>query len=132
MAISNRILSVFLFVCCLFSCSKDDDISLTDESLIGRWNVTESYADPGDGSGKWRVVSKNDPVTYVEFKSDGHVGGNAFPNFVSYVLKDSVTISFTDKNKATQSFPIQLKGRKLSMNYLGCIEGCGLRFEKVD
>jgi hypothetical protein len=132
MAISTRILSITLLLLVLFSCSKDDEITLSKESLIGRWNVTESYADPGDGSGKWRPVSKTDPVVYVEFKSNGDVAGNAFPNFVSYMLKDSVTISFADKNKAIQSFPIKLQGRKLSMDYLGCIEGCGLRFEKAD
>ncbi|MEP7253769.1 MAG: hypothetical protein ABI683_15355 [Ginsengibacter sp.] len=43
-----------------------------NNSLVGKWILKESFADPGNGSGKWQ---KADPVNpqYIEFKNDGRL-----------------------------------------------------------
>lgn len=116
----------------IFACSKEK-VEISTANLTGRWIITESLADIGDGKGDWKAVSKNN-LTYVEFKADGGLAGSAFPSYVSYAIKDSTTVTFKDKDQVIQNYAIQLKDRKLTMRPAGpifCMEACGTRFEKI-
>lgn len=131
---SLKILSLitlaFLFL--LGSCDKEN-ANLDRKSLSGKWILTESLADIGNGKGTWKAVPKKD-VKHVEFKADGALSGDAFPDYISYTIKDSVTISMTHKNQSIQNYTYRFEDDKLSMSPAGpmiCIEGCGSRFEKI-
>lgn len=128
---SLKVLSL-LFIFLISSCDKEN-VNLDRKSLTGKWKLTETFADIGNGKAKWKAVSKKE-VKHVEFRANGELGGDAFPDYISYAIKDSVTISMTHKNQSIQNYSYQFEDDKLSMSPAGpimCIEGCGIRFEKV-
>ncbi len=115
------------------SCEQEDDPERLDKSaLVGKWRLSETLADPGDGSGRWRPV---DGEVFAEFKQDGNLGGTAFGDLNHYVIKDSVTITFLKANKKEQEFWYKIKDDTLTMSPTWpsqCIEGCGIRFVKTE
>lgn len=115
----------------LITCKKDN--SGTDNTLTGKWKLSETYADPGDGSGKYLPVAKTN-TAYVIFNTNGTLTGTAFPNDVSYAVKDSVTLAFTSKTNEVENYTYKITNGVLQMSPAGpyfCIEGCGQRFSKV-
>jgi hypothetical protein len=120
-------LGLFLITC------KKDNSGVGDNTLTGRWKLSETYADPGDGSGKYLPVTKTN-TAYVIFNADGTLNGTAFPNDVSYAVKDSVTLAITSKNHEVENYAYKITNGVLQMSPAGpifCIEGCGQRFSKV-
>ena len=116
----------------LITCKKDSSGSF-DNTLTGRWKLSETYADPGNGSGKYLPVSKTN-TAYVIFNTDGTLNGTAFPNDVSYAVKDSVTLAITSKSNEVENYAFKITNGVLQMSPAGpnfCIEGCGQRFSKV-
>jgi len=129
---SLQVLSM-LILFLITSCDKEN-VNLDSKSLTGKWKLTESLADIGNGQSSWKEVSKKD-IKRVEFKANGELAGDAFPDYVSYSIKDSVTISMTHKNQSIQNYTFRFEDNKLSMSPAGpimCIEACGSRFEKMD
>ena len=123
---------LLLFGLFLITCKKDNP-GEGDNSLTGKWKLSEVYADPGDGSGTYHPVSKTN-TDYVIFKADGTLDGTAFPNDASYVIKDTVTLAITSKNNEVENYLYKIKNGVLQMSPNGpyfCIEGCGQRFNKV-
>ncbi len=101
-----------------------------NSTLTGKWKLVESLADPGNGSGKWEPVPTS---TYVQFYANGNLGGTTFPSYVSYTVKDSVTLTFIQANKTIQNYRYKISHDTLSMSPAGpimCIEACGIRFKK--
>lgn len=129
-----KTLSFILLLCLglfIITCKKDN--SATDNTLTGKWKLTETYADPGDGSGKYMAVPKTN-TDYVIFNTNGALTGTAFANDVSYVVKDSVTLAITSKNNEVENYAYNITNGVLQMSPAGpnfCIEGCGQRFSKV-
>ncbi|HUH34063.1 MAG TPA: hypothetical protein VLZ28_08915 [Daejeonella sp.] len=103
--------------------------------LMGKWKLSETLADPGDGSGQWRKVSRGTD-DYIVFGIDGKLSGNAFKEYSTYAVQDSVTLQFKKADGVTyQNYRFQLQGGALSMSPAGpimCIEACGIRFKKVE
>jgi len=125
--ISLLFLGLFLITC------KKDNSGVVDNTLTGRWKLSETYADPGDGSGKYLPVAKTN-TAYVIFNADGTLIGTAFPNDVSYAIKDSVTLAITSKSHAVENYAYKITNGVLQMSPAGpifCIEGCGQRFTKT-
>lgn len=94
--------------------------------IYGTWKLTETWNDPGDGSGKYTKVEG--PAKYVTFDRSGNIKGNAMPDAVKYKILDSTQLEITAKN-----YPQPLNYRyKVASNTLElnppCYEGCGLRF----
>lgn len=120
------------------ACSKQNgeiiDVFGDPGVLVGKWKLSESLADPGDGSGEWTKVRKS-PDYYIEFKAGGEVSGNAVPDYAVYSVKDSAIITFTKADGITyQNYAYQLKDGKLQMSPAGpimCFEPCGSRYVKV-
>lgn len=126
-------LSFIIVFFLISSCDKESLNKNTD--LLGKWNLTETLADPGNGSGKWRAVSKNEPVSDVEFKESGELQGSYFDGYIRYKLKDSVTFTVIKKDKSEQNYRFNIKGNELSISPAGplvCFEACGSRFVKID
>lgn len=111
------------------SCRKDG-ASTGNASLTGKWKLVESLNDPGDGSGKWLPVTNS---TGLDLNADGTMSGTTFPIYVSYVVKDSVTLTFSQSDKTIQNYRYKISHDTLSMSPAGpimCFEACGIRFKK--
>ncbi|MES2109712.1 MAG: hypothetical protein V4577_13225 [Bacteroidota bacterium] len=128
---STLFLVILLAAVFFATCKKDSHTANT--TLTGKWKLTESLADPGDGSGKWRPVPTS-AVVYIQFESNGKLEGTAFPEYVSYAIKDSVTLTFTSKDNTLQNYRYAIKNDTISMSPDGpirCFEACGARYVKV-
>ena len=124
-----KILSVALIF--LFSACKKEEVTLDSSSLPGKWWMSESYMDIGNGKGNWKKTKSN---VLLEFKNDGSIAGNAFPHYVRYTVKDSVTLVFYTQDETEQNYSYDFVNGKLSMSPAGptwCTDGCGTRFTKI-
>jgi hypothetical protein len=111
------------------ACGKEG-VKSGNATLAGKWKLVESLADPGDGSGKWLPVTTS---TQLLLNANGTTGGTAFPNYVSYAIKDSVTLTFSQSDKTIQNYRYKISHDTLSMSPDGpirCFEPCGIRFKK--
>lgn len=117
----------------MVSCSKDKAKLIVDETLSGTWKLSASYADIGNGQGKWTPVSEHS-ASLVTFKDNGVLEGNAFSDYSTYSVKDSVTLTFFKKDKTEQNYRFKIGNGELTMSPAGpimCIEGCGSKFVKT-
>ncbi|RQO74581.1 hypothetical protein DBR43_04115 [Pedobacter sp. KBW06] len=121
------LLLLFIAISALsFSCKKDKAAPRSLE-IYGKWKLTETMTDPGDGSGKY-MKATGEPK-YLNFNKDGKLEGNAlsFDTF-RYKILDSTKMEVL----YNVYLPAQIFGYKLSEEnleiYPRCIEGCGLRF----
>lgn len=117
------LLSIFCLSTLFFGCKKSTEGS---GELYGKWKLTETLNDPGDGSGKYMKV-KGD-AKYLILNHSGKIEGDATPDLLTFKIVDSVRIEVTSKNY-TQPFTYLYKAtaKTLTLNP-PCIEGCGLRF----
>lgn len=116
----------------LISCSKSEVNKKGEIQVAGKWKLTESLVDIGNGNGKWTKVSNsNVSYPYIIFKNDSTLESNIFVDMRRYSIIDSTKIRFTffDNRKITYSY--SMKNSSLVINP-PCIEGCGYRFEKTD
>ena len=129
----STLIPVIVFAMIFFaSCKKDGHVA--NATLTGKWKLAASLLDPGDGSGKWMPVPAS-AVAYVQFSSDGKLTGTAFPGEVSYVVKDSVTLTFTSKDNVLQNYRYSIKIDTMTMSPDGpirCYEACGTKYVKVN
>jgi hypothetical protein len=98
--------------------------------LQGNWTLVQTLLDPGDGSGRWQPAA---PSTKLGLNGDGTVSGTTFPQYASYTIKDSVTLTFSQSDKSIQNYRYHISHDTLSMSPDGparCIEACGIRFKK--
>ncbi|TCK85577.1 hypothetical protein [Albibacterium bauzanense] len=115
------------------ACDKDN-LQTNDNTLTGKWKLSETLADSGDGSGEWIPVAKKTPYDYVEFKENGDLAGNLFTEYKSYMLKDDITIQFSIDEDRKQEYRYSIINGVLSMSPsypMLCIEACGTRYIKV-
>lgn len=121
------------------ACSKDNtesvDLFVDPAVLTGKWKLSETRMDIGDGKSEWELVDKG-TGKYIEFKENGSLSGNTFPNYPVYSLKDSSIIMFKEADGIKyQNYRYELKDGKLSMSPAGpvwCFEACGARYIKVE
>ena len=116
--------AIVMIVC---SCKKDS--SYNNQSLLGKWTLTETYVGNG-GPGTWTKVSV---AANVQFDPNGALEGSAFPGYSRYTIKDSTTVVFTKQDNTTQNYAYRFNNGFLEMSPTGpvfCIEGCGLRFSR--
>ncbi|TCD03790.1 hypothetical protein [Pedobacter psychroterrae] len=105
------------------SCKKDQN---GPTEFYGTWKLTETLADPGDGSGKYMKVQG--ATRYITFDQSGNVSGEAMPDITSYKVLDSTRIEITSKNYSQKLvYWYKLSPTTLEINP-PCIEGCGFRF----
>lgn len=126
-------IKIFSIVCLLlFSACDKENAELDNSSLPGKWKLSETWASSGSGKEDWKPTKSQ---VVVEFKTDGSLAGNAFSDYVHYVVKESGKVVFTKADKSEQNYSYELKDGKLTMYPDGpiyCIEGCGDRYVKVN
>jgi len=102
----------------------------SEPTLVGKWQMTETLADIGDGKATWTPVS-NDSIQYVVFAKDGKVSGNAFYNTTSYKLIDSNHVEFgITGNTSFVTHRYKVTATTLLLNP-PCREACGMRFIRL-
>lgn len=127
-------LTVLLVSCSLlFTCDTTDPPIET--TLLGKWQLTEILADPGDGSGKFRDIKSN---KIVQFNDDGTVESNEeFCKFTTqpssadsgvYSIEENKISAFCSDLEGTVYF--ELKNSKLILHY-PCFEGCSEKYVKM-
>ena len=121
------------------ACSKNNmdiiDVYADPSILTGKWKLSETMADPGDGSQEWKKVP-NESNDYIVFGEDGKLSGNTFKEYSNYAVQDSTILKFTKPDGVTyQNYSFKLQAGTLSMSPAGpimCIEACGIRFKKIE
>lgn len=111
------------------ACGKEG-VKSGNKSLTGKWKLVQTLLDPGNGSGVWTVAVAS---TELQLNADGTMGGTTFPEYVSYTVKDSVTLTFSQADKTIQNYRYKISHDTLSMSPDGpirCYEACGIRFKK--
>jgi hypothetical protein len=129
-------LLIIVTILVIAACSKENmeiiDVFGNPKVLVGKWKLSETLSDPGDGSGKWTKVSR-DNNQYIEFKENGEL---IYGNYKTYMVKDSTTLTFTEADGVTyQYLSYALQNGILSLSPAGpiwCIEACGTRYKKVE
>ncbi|MBT29558.1 MAG: hypothetical protein CMO01_07835 [Thalassobius sp.] len=128
-------LLMIVIACMAFTCDENEDVELT-AGIVGKWQLKEIYADPGDGSGKFNEVESDKTITFLANntlstnQSLCKLAGN--PNGSStgtYSLQDS-TIIPTDCDFEEFKIYFVVENSYLIL-YYPCIEGCGEKYEKV-
>ena len=125
-----KILSVLLIF--LFSACDKEEVNLDSNSLPGKWVMSETLMGIGDGLPQWK---KTKSTVVLELKNDGSLAGNAFPDYVRYMVKDSVTLVFHKADQTEQIYAYEFVNGKLSLSPNGpiwCTDGCGTRYTKVN
>src|SRR5687768_2070688 len=117
----------FLFLA-LGSCQAPSGANRSE--LIGKWKLTHSLADIGDGKGTWQEASfENSRV--IEFQKGGKFSDSQNQSIQTYTLSGKDTIQITRDNNQTYSVTIV----KLTADSLvlkpACIEACGERYVRV-
>lgn len=116
-------LSLIFFILSISACKKSDK----ESSIIGKWKLIETLADPGDGSGKWQSVKNSSSSLFLN--ADGTVSGKDFTHYKLYSIIDNQTIEFIYQDNRKIILFYKLKGSTLEISG-GCFEPCGSRFKK--
>src|SRR5215471_4299736 len=118
-------LAIISLIITFFACRKASEQQ--SSSLYGRWRLSETLSDPGNGSGKW---TKAPWGIIIEFKPRGELGYNtAFSHFDRYsISSDSMHITFINSSMHdSASLWYSLSPGLLTISPQ-CIEACGARF----
>jgi hypothetical protein len=109
------------------SCKKTDNNDGPGE-VYGKWKLTETMQDPGDGSGKYIKVSGD--AKYLTLNKSGKFEGDALPDLFSFRILDSVKMEVSSNTyKMPMTYYYKVSAKSLQLNP-PCIEGCGYRFER--
>ena len=126
---------LFLFIT---GCSKKQQQRVSDDGLVGKWKLTETFWSPGR-AGSWHPVSLPDQYI-IDFRETGKLSYSA--NFYMAdslfnrysVAGDTILVSSTVNNK-TDEWLYSYDGQELIINFnvrIMCIEGCASRFRAVN
>lgn len=124
---------VMIIAVFVMGCRKSSDTTNTNpHSIIGKWILTESLTDPGDGSGTWQPADKPG-FYYLVFGADSSSLqtnlSTGYGSATNYKLLSDSTLRFTFSNGSDRTFYYRLADAQLTITG-GCIEACGSRFRK--
>lgn len=117
-------ITIFVIALTSLSCGKDDEKQAT-ESLIGKWNITETYYEEGNrvefGSQPDTSFSQNNTGEYIDFKSEVLVSYNYSVNGELHEAEgeDWSLDSRTRKSGFTNSkaYFLLIKGEELEVQF---------------
>jgi len=128
----KQILLLLAIVTIIVSCKKSDNNNDRPGEVYGKWKLTETLYDIGNGQGKYTKVTGEAKYLKVE-KSGNQAGkfkGDAMPNLLSFKILDSVRMEVYSSNYQMPTiFRYQVSANSLELNP-PCIEGCGYRFSR--
>lgn len=121
-----------LFLLIVIGCSDNESVNPT--TLVGRWKLIETLADPGDGSGTYKPVKGN---YYVDFSADGTFIASEPMCYEDQIIdqpstglydSDNRKLSFSNCTSLIISYEIIRNNLFL---YPPCIESCGSKYIKI-
>ncbi|MCX2495202.1 hypothetical protein OQX63_17055 [Pedobacter sp. PF22-3] len=128
----KQILLLLAIVTIIVSCKKSDNNNDRPGEVYGKWKLTETLYDIGNGQGKYTKVTGEAKYLKVE-KSGNQAGkfkGDAMPNLISFKILDSIRMEVYSSNYQMPTiFRYQVSANSLELNP-PCIEGCGYRFSR--
>jgi len=104
--------------------------TVENESIVGKWKLTESLADPGDGSGKWQPADPAHP-SFIEFKADGSLSDTPVSPYAAsrYKVTSDSTLLFY---RAADTLQERYHFEKTRLTIIPpCYEACGLHYVAV-
>lgn len=120
----SLLIAIIAFNC---GCVSNSD----DHSIIGKWKMTYTYADIGDGKENW-IEANNKQPRIIEFKRNREFEDSQNDKTGHYELVDSTHITILPDDK---SAPYKLTIINLTRDSLllraNCIEGCGEKYVRI-
>lgn len=122
----------------IFSCSDDDGRKPETSEFLGKWKLTQTLFDPGDGSGVYTDVASDDNRE-IEFLSNGNVVSNyslctsnptSGNSFTAPYFEDNDYIVPNDCFPDGYNITYQIEGDNLILHY-PCIEACAYKFTRI-
>ncbi len=135
--ISMRTLSyifALLSITLLVNCKKNLTHSAENKSsLLGKWILVETLADPGDGRGKWTAGDKAN-YYYLDLKPDETAASNTFMGLGGLkkykIVNDSVlNLIYANGDSVINNYRVDAMTLTLTG---GCIEACGSKFKRAN
>lgn len=130
----------FVIFCCLFlllaGCSKKQQKTIINDSIIGKWKAVELFTSPGFG-GTWNALSVSKQFT-ITFKNDGTFSYSAnFPKadlkFDMYTLSGTQISAGTPLSSYAENWYISIVNNKvMHLQIYPCIEGCPYKLVPVN
>lgn len=141
----KKLSSLFLIIfsaTVFFGCEKEERTETEPiTSIIGTWQLIEIYSDPGDGSGGWNSVENGYKYTFSsnnKFKSDrfsectnGEYNIDSNQLILNYDCEGFTTGIENPQGTFIEEISFTASNMILRPTYLGCIEGCGWKFKKL-
>ena len=137
-------MKIYVFILLIFvgfsACSTTDEASPKlsgeiNELIIGKWQLTEYLADPGDGSGKWQKVAKNQVSTItfgqntIEQSENGTKQKGTF-TFSEEGGRAGLNIKIDGSTNVFRWYIGTVTADNLQLSY-GCIEACDGKYVAV-
>ena len=117
----------------LYSCNQVKTKSDGSNAIIGKWKLTETLADIGDGKGQWAAVPQNDS-TSIQFNENGTIESmeSGFKAVKAHQIVDSANLEITFQNNQPKiNYRYKVQNEILELNP-PCIEACGFRYVRVE
>ena len=118
-------LSFFLIT---LACTKSAD---NNSSIIGRWKLTETLADPGDGSGIWMPATTNYIIQFNEDSTAYENPVNPYRNVNRYSVINDSTLTLFYSTGTSFSYHFKIESNTLTIMG-GCIEACGTKYKRTN
>ncbi|MBB6239016.1 hypothetical protein HDC90_003663 [Pedobacter sp. AK013] len=112
------------------SCKKSNNNNDGPGEVYGKWKLTETMFDIGNGNGKYTKVTGEAKYLILSKSADkaGKFEGNAMPGLFSFKILDSIKMEvFSNTYKMPLTYYYKVSAKSLQLNP-PCIEGCGYRF----
>jgi len=133
------ILAVFLFV---NSCKKSESQIEFDYDIIGKWKLTESFAESGDEPGTWKPSTDNKTIEFIKngkiIVENGSLCFGAAEIEKAEGTFDIVATNDIQAKNATYILTVSGCDPTIAMFDSGrlmilytCIDGCGEKFERL-
>ena len=120
---------IALFLFALIACTKSSD--KTSSSVIGRWKLTETLADPGDGSGRWMPATTEYIIQFNKDSTAYENPVNPYRNVSRYSATNDSTLTLFYSNGTSFNFYFKIESNTLTIMG-GCIEACGTKYRRAD
>lgn len=126
------IVFILLLLTCTYSCKKN-----SDPALVGKWQLTETLVDPGNGSGTFQDVSSDKTI---KFKSNGTFTSNGSICDLNTDANDATsgeysnsehTVTPTGCGSSSTVLNYEIINGDLILHY-PCFEACQVKYEKVN
>jgi hypothetical protein len=121
-----KILSFFL----LFALSCTDNSPVTNNGIVGKWQLTETCLSPGTGGCTWAAVQGAD-AQIIELTANGQALGYLACNGKYVFANEKITFEIPCNSSPLIWIVNQISTTSLTIQQFGCREACLYKFKAV-